>query len=109
MILLILWWKTFSSKIYTNCIKKYQKVANEYLYMIIRPINVQYINLLKTKVEQGLVVTSNQQDTASPTKTPVVNSIKNVQEKVKLFLINCKIFEKAIKVFTGNLNFFGKN
>jgi len=70
-----------------------------------RPINVQYINLLKTKVEQGLVATSHKQDTASPTKTPVVNTIKSVQEKVKLFLINCKIFENAIKVFTGKFNF----
>ena len=58
-----------------------------------RTLNQQYFELLKTKInyETGLVEDC---------------GIKSTQEKIELFLINAKIFEKGVKSFTGLPTFF---
>ncbi len=76
-------------------------------------MNHQYFDLLKSKIESGLIMSSkdlNNQSSGTPnahsSSSPVKYSIKEAQEKIKLFLINAKIFERAIKTFTGKLVLF---
>lgn len=69
---------------------------------------MQYLELLKSKIERGLITTANESDKAASStavkeqdyllKPP---SIKDVQEKVRNCLINARIFERAIKLFQG--------
>ena len=66
-------------------------------------MNVQYFDLLKTKIEKGLISTGknqegDNQDSSVSSKPP---SIKEVQEKVKVFLINARVFDRASKLFSG--------
>ncbi len=74
----------------------------------LRSLNHQYFDLLKNKVESGLINNKSKSidDKTSPDhKSSKKLTIKDVQEKVKLLLINGKLFEKALKVFS-NGNFF---
>lgn len=64
-----------------------------------RSLNHEYFDLLKSKIESGLIQSSMGTDASSPSKAK--QTIKDIQEKIKLFLINAKIFEKGIKTFTG--------
>lgn len=72
-----------------------------------RPLNYSYFELLKTKIESGLVtIGENGEKGASQVSNTQKNTIKEVQEKVKLLLINAKVFDKALKSLTGNTFFF---
>jgi hypothetical protein len=68
-------------------------------------LNVQYFELLKTKVESGVIgVSPANEDAADALNKPAVAkklTIKDLQEKIKSFLINARIFEKSMKLFTG--------
>jgi hypothetical protein len=63
----------------------------------LKSLNHQYFDLLKSKVESGLINSSMEEGGTSPVKGK--NTIKEMQEKLKLFLINAKIFEKGVKTF----------
>ena len=74
--------------------------------MFLRPLNSQYFDLLKSKVESGLINTSTEtpsgdNKSAAATTPKKAGGIKEVQEKAKQFLVNAKIFDKAAKLFTG--------
>jgi hypothetical protein len=69
-----------------------------------RSLNHQYFDLLKNKVESGLInnkARSIDDKTSPDHKSNKKLTIKDVQEKVKLLLINGKLFEKALKVFSN--------
>ena len=66
-----------------------------------RPLNSQYFDLLKNKIETGLQSSAKSDGQTASSVSPKKNTIKDVQEKVRMFLINMKVFEKAIKLFTG--------
>lgn len=69
---------------------------------LLKPLNLQYLDLLKYKVEKGLVTISEQnQDTSGKTASKKL-TIKEVQEKVRFFLVQGRIFDKALKLFTSN-------
>lgn len=68
----------------------------------LKPLNSQYLDLLKSKVEKGLVTVSEAEQSKDGKPIPKKLTIKDVQEKVKFFLIQGKIFEKALKLFTSN-------
>ena len=78
-----------------------------YSYKKRRPLNHLYFDLLKQKIESGLLSSSKttEDESSGPfnkenqPKKP--NSIKEMQEKVRVFLLNAKIFEKALKSFAG--------
>lgn len=70
----------------------------------LKPLNHQYFDLLKNKIEMGLVSSSTGGDEDSPGKESSSagspskkNTIKDVQERIKTFLLNAKIFEKGLK------------
>jgi hypothetical protein len=76
-------------------------------------LNSQYFDLLKNKVETGLQSTAKADSQTASSVSPKKNTIKDVQEKVRMFLINMRVFEKSIKLFTGEhlfykINFFFK-
>jgi len=60
----------------------------------LKSLNHQYFDLLKFKIESGLINSSNEESGSSGVKGK--NSFKEMQEKLKLFLINAKIFMKGI-------------
>ena len=61
---------------------------------------------MKTKIESGLVtIGENGEKGASQVSNTQKNTIKEVQEKVKLLLVNAKVFDKALKSLTGNTFF----
>lgn len=64
-------------------------------------MNQQYFELLKGKIESGLIQSAELGSPTSPSKKKF--SIKEIQENIKLFLINAKIFEKGLKSFSGKL------
>jgi hypothetical protein len=67
-------------------------------------LNVHYFELLKTKVESGLInISTNESEPDAPHKPVAAKklTIKDLQEKIKVFLINARIFEKSMKLFTG--------
>ena len=79
----------------------------KYALIFLRPLNQQYFDLLKSKIELGLVESS--QATAGGEEKIISskkNTIKDVQEKVKMFLINSKLFEKSVKFFDGMVKKF---
>ncbi len=65
----------------------------------LKPLNHSFFEMLKLKIESGLVAggESNEKCTVVATKT-----LKDVQETVKLLLINAKIFDKALKSLTDS-------
>lgn len=90
--------------------KKYYWRVN-YLFFFSRSLNVQYLELLKTKIEKGLISTSKSGDKSTSSSATGKDStsdmmskppsIKDVQEKVKIFLINVRVFDRALKLFSG--------
>ena len=68
---------------------------------LLRSLNHQYFDILKSKIESGLINNSN--DSNSPVNLPAKMTIKEIQEKIRLFILNAKIFEKSMKLFTGLL------
>ena len=79
-----------------------------------RPLNYQYFDLLKNKIEMGLVSTSSGGDEGSTGKeassagsSSKKNTIKDVQERIKTFLLNAKIFERGLKSFNGQWKTLG--
>ena len=71
-------------------------------------MNHQYFDLLKNKIEMGLVSSSTGGEEGSPGKDSATggspskkNTIKDVQERIKTFLLNAKIFEKGLKSING--------
>lgn len=63
------------------------------------PFNRQYFDLLKTKVESGIISSSSEcNDKLAKPK----NTLRETQEKIKLLLINARIFEKGVKSFSGS-------
>lgn len=78
-----------------------------------RPLNVRYLELLKTKVEKGLITSakpskSNPDAGSADSSSSSGNSkkqptIKDIQERVKIFLLSAKIYEKALKLFSGKI------
>jgi hypothetical protein len=70
--------------------------------IFLRPLNHQYFDLLKSKIELGLVASSKASGgSEEATTSPKKNTIKEVQDKIKMFLINIKLFEKSVKLFDG--------
>jgi hypothetical protein len=75
-------------------------------------LNTQYFELLKKKIETGLQSTSSNQNENSETNShsnqngskPLNKNLtlKDVQEKVKSFLVNARIFEKSMKLFASD-------
>ncbi len=87
-----------------NNFSQYCSCSINSIFLLSRPLNVQYFELLKSKVESGLInVLANETDKDTANKPIVAKklTIKDLQEKIKLFLINARIFEKSIKLFTG--------
>ena len=75
----------------------------------LRPLNGQYLELLKNKVETGLISTlragnneQNQGQNVAASVSPKKNTMKEVQERIKTFLANARVFEKALKSLEGN-------
>jgi hypothetical protein len=66
-----------------------------------RSLNHQYFELLKSKVESGKLEVNT--DSQSSTQSVKKITIKEVQEKVKIFLLNARVFDKAIKSFPGKI------
>ncbi|RNA34867.1 E3 UFM1- ligase 1 [Brachionus plicatilis] len=67
----------------------------------LKPLNSQYLDLLKSKVEKGLVTISEDDQIADGRATSKKLTIKEVQEKARFFLVQGKIFDKALKLFTN--------
>ena len=76
-------------------------------------MNTQYFELLKNKIETGLQSTS-QTDASNDSKPQNSDKVtlaskkltlKDVQEKVRQFLVNAKIFEKSMSLFNGKSKF----
>ena len=67
----------------------------------LKPLNSQYLDLLKSKVEKGLITTLSENQSENGKSPSKKLTIKEVQEKAKLFLVQAKVFEKALKLFTG--------
>lgn len=74
----------------------------------LKPLNLQYLDLLKQKVEKGLVTIAELNQDMNGKATSKKFSIKEVQEKVKFFLIQGRIFDKAFKLFTSILKILKK-
>ena len=79
-------------------------------------LNIQYFEMLKNKVESGKINLNSSEEVIERTATGQADqgvtvgarspskkiTIKDLQEKVRLFLVNAKIFEKSMKLFTDN-------
>lgn len=64
------------------------------------------MELLRHKIETGLITTSKSDgDSDGKNAAPKKLTIKDVQEKAKVFLLNAKVFEKALKLFNGKNSF----
>ena len=71
--------------------------------LFLRSLNQQYFDLLKSNIEKGLISSSsNVEDSKSPSKSKKT-TMKDMQEKIKIFLLSAKIFEKGVNSFTGNI------
>ena len=69
-----------------------------------RPLNHSFFEFLKQKIDSGLVAigeNSEKTNSGAASANSNKNTLKDVQEKVKLLLINAKIFDKALKSLTG--------
>ena len=65
----------------------------------LRSLNHQYFDILKSKIESGVI--TNSEGSNSQANLPAKVTIKDIQEKIRLFILNAKIFEKSMKLFTG--------
>ncbi|CAF0946717.1 unnamed protein product [Brachionus calyciflorus] len=97
---------TFIDK--TNLIKELKSLVEDInddlldslVEQFLKPLNSQYLDLLKSKVEKGLVASSKDNLPENGKHVSKKLTIKDVQEKARLFLVQGRLFEKALKLFT---------
>lgn len=71
--------------------------------IFLRPLNQQYFDLLKSNIEKGLISSSaSAEENKSPSKSKRT-TMKEMQEKIRMFLLSAKIFEKGVNSFEGNI------
>lgn len=76
--------------------------------IFLRSLNQQFFELLKSNIEKGLISSSaSAEANQSPSKSKRT-TMKEMQEKIRMFLLSAKIFEKGVNSFEGNIwNFIG--